>query len=149
MSDRIPQREREVRDAVNHLRKTLERAKNVPVSMERQICQMVGAYARRQLRGGGPIYPGMKKMAEWGQVTTRQARTNYTALVNCLVVVPVQHERGGKGNATEWIIDYTGLKRWLVHVGANPHPTLLDKLSKALERPQKAKVIPLQRRKSG
>ena len=39
---------------------------------------------------------------------------------------------GGRRMATEWVVDYEHLKRWLVLTGANPSRRLLDMLQTIL-----------------
>lgn len=137
---RMPQMRSEIFEAERHLRGVLLKKKAAPASMAHQLAKMASHYA---LKGRVPVHPGMKEMAAWAMCSTRQARTNYRAFVNALVVVEVGNQTGGRGIATEWIIDPNALRMWLVVVGANPSQKLVDRLRRVLARPEKAEVKPL------
>jgi hypothetical protein len=74
----------------------------------------------------------MKKMASWGDCTERQARRNFAQLEAGKVIHRVGAENGGRRLATEWIVDPKGLSRWLILIGANPSPKLVDLLDTIL-----------------
>lgn len=97
----------------------------LPPSLARQGARMVGYYAHKRLRGFQAVWPGMKKMAQWGQCTERQARRNFAQLEAGQVIRRVGAEKGGRRLATEWIVQPGEMKRWLILIGANPSPTLL------------------------
>ena len=113
------------------LRAAILRAR-MPPSLCRQAARMVGYAAHKRLRGHHSVYPGMERMAAWGQCTERQARRNFRVLEFGKVIHVVGARDGGFRMATEWIVDPEHLKRWLILTGANPSKELLDVLQTIL-----------------
>lgn len=123
----VPPRIAEINDAVRHLGNTLARTKTIRASKREQLVGMVAHFARQRLAGGGPVDPGVAKMARWGKCAERQARRNFRALVDAGVVIEVDPGGGGRAS-TQWEIDFIGLTRFLKNSEANPHVSLTHKL---------------------
>ena len=142
--DRIPPQRKAVIEAERHLRNCLKNAAPIVTrTQSEQLPKMVAHFARMRLvKRDRECWPGMKKMAHWGNCSTRQAQANFKAWENCCVVVPVAFRQGGRGKATAWQIDYIGLKRWLVNVGANPSASLLERLRTVLNPEINREVLP-------
>jgi hypothetical protein len=113
------------------LREAIRRT-GLPPSLARQGARMVGHYAHKRLRGFQAVWPGMEKMAKWGECSERQARRNFVQLEAGEVIRRVGAEKGGRRLATEWTVQPGGLKRWLILIGANPSRTLLGLLDTIL-----------------
>ncbi|WP_223428859.1 hypothetical protein [Tateyamaria pelophila] len=130
-SGRTPPIVEQINKTKGLLRKAIRRA-GLPPSLCRQAAGMVGYYAHKRMSNFHTVYPGMKRMAEWGDCTERQARRNFAQLEAGRVIWRVGAEKGGRRLATEWIIDFGGLKKWLILIGANPSPMLLGLLESIL-----------------
>ena len=118
-------------DLASNIRNTMARAPDVfPPSMRRQCAQMVSHWLRMKMRGDVVIYPGMAKMAKWGQCSDRQARENFRRLRLYDVVLPVAYVRGGR-RSTRFRLDLMALYRALVVAGSNPSAVLLEKIRNA------------------
>lgn len=113
------------------LRETIRRA-GLPPSLARQGARMVGHYAHKRQRGFQAVWPGMEKMAEWGECGERMARKNFAQLEAGEVIRRVGAAKGGRRMACEWIVESGGLRKWLILIGANPSPTLFDLLDTIL-----------------
>jgi len=125
----------EIDRTVAQLRKTMGRnSEKFPTSLRNQLSKLVGHCARMHLQNLSYVHPGMRKMADWGECSERQARSNFAALREEHVIVPLFYEKGGR-RATRFRVDFVALKASLVRNGANPHPTLLARLERFLTPP--------------
>lgn len=130
-ADAINRAERRLREAV--------RRAGLPPTLARQVARMFGHYARKRLAGHATVWPGMAKMAAWGECGERMARKNFRQLEAGGVVHVASHATGGRRLSTEWWIDPAGLRRWLILTRANPSRDLLRDLAAILgERPSQA-----------
>ena len=116
------------------------RPKRLPEAMRLQILGLTGHWFAMRLRGEVKIYPGIERMMEWGLCGERTARSNVGDLKNWGVLIPVAHEKGGAGKATEFVFSIQGLLRVLITMGANPHPSLWEALA-ACDEPTKNPAI--------
>lgn len=115
-------------DLAANIRSTMARAPDVfAPSMRRQVGQLVSYWLRKRLQGEPWIYPGMAKMAKWGQCSERQARENFSRLRNFGVVTPVSYATGGR-RSTRFVVSLRALFRALVSAGANPSQALREKV---------------------
>ncbi|CUH59371.1 hypothetical protein THS5294_00656 [Thalassobacter stenotrophicus] len=122
----------EINRTVSQLRKTMRRNREMfPPSLRNQLSNLVGHSARIHARNLRYVHPGMKKMAEWGECSERQARANFSMLKAAGVIVPHSYGNGGR-RAARFKINPIALKVWLVRQGAKPHPTLLARLDRFL-----------------
>ena len=125
---------REAQDAISHLTRVLAKKKKIaPESFRKQLRGLLGHWIYMRVGGHKIIYPGMPKMAKWAEVCERQARHNVRRLELYHIAIPVGFQGGGRERATEYVISFLALKRWLQVSGYDPHPELVRKL-KSLER---------------
>lgn len=82
-----------------------------------------------RLRGQSEIYPGMEKMAKWGECQEWQARQNTRTLEAWQAIQPIAYAKGGR-RATRYVFSGEGLFRALVHLGCNPSKELRNCLRK-------------------
>lgn len=110
---------------VSRLNDTIKRARTpVNASLRRQLCKLVSHALRQRLRGDDVIYPGMRQMAKWGEVSERMARENMRRIEAWGVAMPVAYTKGG-GRSVRYVISLVALKRVLVSIGSNPSPDFL------------------------
>ncbi|MDE3239184.1 MAG: hypothetical protein KGN33_09505 [Paracoccaceae bacterium] len=69
------------------------------------------------------IYPGVMKVAAWGECRERQARSNLRRLEDWGVLIPIEYRSGGR-RSTRFVVSGEALFRALVKVGCNPSPEL-------------------------
>lgn len=118
-------------DAIAHLMRTLARKKkDAPESFRKQLRALLAHWVNRRLRRDTCIYPGIAKMADWGECTPRQARNNLRRLERLRIVCPVGYVSGGRNMATELTVSILELRRWLIVGGFNPSKQLLEKLER-------------------
>lgn len=120
------------REAVNRmgarLRATLKRCDPpLPDSLRLMAVQSIKEGIVRGMQGYSEIYPGMKKFAQWGVCSERQARRNVRALQNWGVLAEVSHGKGGK-NSTRYWVEPENLIRAAMAMQANPHPDLVAEI---------------------
>ncbi|WP_417729461.1 hypothetical protein [Roseovarius sp.] len=84
-------------------------------------------FVRRTLLGATTIYPGMEKLARWGNCSERQARRVVRNLEGFGLLVPVAAQKGGK-YATRYIVDIEGIVRFMMSRFANPHTSLIGQM---------------------
>jgi len=83
-----------------------------------------------RVRGDQVIYPGMEKLAAWGECSERHARTHMRFLGDeWKAVRRVKYAQGGR-RATRYQLSGEMLFRGLVARGCNPSPELREGLSK-------------------
>jgi len=115
-------------DVVNHLRRSLARARSfVPKSLADQLCGILNHFLRQTLRGNIEIYPGMAKMATWGRCSTRHARSNFVVLKDAGIVLVTRYPNGGR-RASRFTVHSDSIARWLIIAGINPSMELISKL---------------------
>jgi hypothetical protein len=106
----------------------LETLKRCRPSMSNSLRKMLVEIIRESLkwgyRGDNVIYPGMEKLAIWGECCEKTARTNMRALENWNVVEPVKYAKGGR-NATRYCVDPTQIIKVAMTLGANPASKLM------------------------
>lgn len=124
-----PEAVQAINKTIGLLRATLRRAKPraIPRSLRSQTVGLVRHWLNWRLRGQTEIYPGMEKMAEWGECKEWQARENTRTLEAWLAVRPTAYAKGGR-RATRFVLSGEGLFRALVDLGCNPSPTLRNGL---------------------
>lgn len=129
----IPERLRDADDAITHLARVLRNhSDKAPNSLREQLVKTLRHWVRMRLRGESVIHPGNDKMAQWAGVKARQARRNFVLLKNYNIIYPVANEDGGRNLATEFIVSFRAIRRWLCAARFNPSRQLLSKLE-ALE----------------
>ena len=118
-------------DLAANIRTTMARVGDVfSPSLCRQTAQIVSAFLRRKLIGEAFIYPGMTKMAKWGQCRERQARHNFSRLRQWGVVEVVGYPNGGR-RASRFTVNFTALRLLLIEMGASPSAALMGKFRDA------------------
>lgn len=120
------------REAINRmaarLRSTLKRC-DPPIadSLRLTAVQVVKEGILRGLQGYSEIYPGMKKISQWGGCSERQARRNVRILENWGVITPVACGKGGKYSTRYWV-EPENIVRAAMLMQANPHPDLIAEI---------------------
>lgn len=89
----------------------------VPASLREQLLGLLHHWFRMKR---GVVHPGMKKLAHWGGVTDKQARTNMRQLQAWEVAISCGYEAGGRDRATRYVISLPALFRVLQLIRANP-----------------------------
>ena len=93
-----PEPLKQIDNATKHLERTLKRHKKaVPLSLRNQLVGLLHYWFSQRSRGETSIYPGISKMAVWAEAGERQTQKNLRTLTAWRVVVPLAHEKGGKG----------------------------------------------------
>lgn len=118
-------------DAVQQLTVTMRRAAPHPIprSLRSMAAKLFADWQNKRFHGHQFIHPGMSKLANWAEVSTRQARDNLRQLESWGAVIPVAYEKGGR-RATRLVVSGEALFRALVHMGCNPHQNLRQRLSR-------------------
>lgn len=126
-----PEAVQAINKTVGLLRKTLIRAKPnaIPRSLRSQTAMLAQHWCIWRLRDQSNIYPGMKKMAKWGECGEWQARQNTRTLEKWQAIRSIAYAKGGR-RATRYVFSGEGLFRALVHLGCNPSPELRTGLRK-------------------
>ena len=95
-------------------------------SLRLMAVQLVKEALVKGYQGHTEVHPGLKKLAQWGKCSERQARRNMRVLENWGLAVPVG---GGKARrATEYWIEPESIIRVMMTLGANPHPDLMAEI---------------------
>ncbi|WP_135507502.1 hypothetical protein [Roseovarius aestuariivivens] len=107
------------------LRTTLSRCDpRLAKSFRLMTVQIIKEGIVRGLQGHAAIYPGMNKLAKWGNCSKRQARRNMATLENWGVVTPLDEKKGGQFS-TRYQVEPEALIKAMIIMGANPHPNLI------------------------
>lgn len=129
----------EIEDAKDHLRRTLQkRSCQCPRALAWMLPEMVAHVARERIHRRDRVSPGREMLTRWARAKSEKTATRHFQTLAGLawpVVIILENRRGGPGRPVTWSVDPDGLKRWLVGIGANPHPVLLERLSRLLSRP--------------
>lgn len=120
------------REAINRmgsrLRSTLKRCDPpIPDSLRLSAVQVVKEGILRGLQGHSEIYPGIKKFAEWGGCSERQARRNVRVMEQWGLLSPVSSSKGGKLSTRFWV-EPEAIIRVAMASEANPHPDLVSEI---------------------
>lgn len=104
---------------------TLKRCRpSMSNSMRKMLVEIIRESLKWGYRGDNVIYPGMKKLAIWGECSEKTARTNMRTLENWNLVEPVKYAKGGR-NATHYCVDPTQIIKVAMTLGANPASKLM------------------------
>lgn len=115
------------------LRTTLSRCDpRLAKSLRLMTVQIIKEGIVRGLQGHTAIYPGMNKLAKWGNCSTRQARRNMETLENWGVVTPLDEKKGGQFS-TRYRVEYEVLIKAMIILGVNPHPNLIAEIRDFVE----------------
>ena len=92
--------------------------------MSKSLRQMIVALTKhglqRRFMGDRYMHPGLKKIAEWGQCSKRQARTNMRTLEALRIIIPIMNQKGGRYYATVYALNGEAVIQFLIQNGANP-----------------------------
>jgi len=91
--------------------------RRIAPSLQSQLVGLVGHALKFRL---GVIHPGVSKMADWARVSERAARSNMRVLEHWNVAIPVGSKEGGRGQATEYLLDFKALYTTLNLCGCKP-----------------------------
>ena len=120
------------REAINRmgarLSATLKRCDPpLPDSLRLSASRAVKEGILRGLQGHGEIYPGIKKFAEWGGCSERQARRNVRTMEQWGLLSAVSGMKGGKTSVRYWV-EPEAIIRVAMSMEANPHPDLIAEI---------------------
>ncbi|HMS94911.1 MAG TPA: hypothetical protein PKA03_06785 [Tabrizicola sp.] len=107
----------------------IKKPKKLAASLRKQLIGLARYWFVKRQRGESVIFPGVLKMQDWGECCERMAQNNVRAMEAWRILLPVAHQAGGAGNATEYVFSTAALWRVLVTMRANPS----EKLRAALE----------------
>lgn len=115
-------------DLAKQVQSTLGRADPpLPNSLIRQLGGMI-TLCLRQHAAGRDAFPGLKKMANIGKCSERQARRNLRMIENWGVLNVTAHASGGRYRPRYWL-DLYALRRALVSLQCNPSRNLMAKIA--------------------
>ena len=81
----------------------------------------------RGLQGYPSIYPGIKKFADWGGCSERQARRNVRTMEQWGLLTAISGQKGGKVS-TRFAVEPEAIIRLAMNLDANPHPDLITEI---------------------
>lgn len=120
------------REAINRmgarLSATLKRCDPaLPDSLRLTASRAVKEGILRGLQGHPAIYPGIKKFAEWGGCSERQARRNVRTMEQWGLLTAIEGQKGGKVS-TRYAVEPEAIIRLAMTMEANPHPDLIAEI---------------------
>jgi hypothetical protein len=117
----------QIDDMARHVMNTMRRA---PDPIGESVVRMTGGllmHCLRQHLKGQAAHPGVRKMAQMGKCSERQAQRNRAQLEAWEIMFPVADAKGGR-RATRYRLNLVALKRALVMLRCNPSEELFEKI---------------------